>query len=368
MLPPLANPEYYWFEFGRPFMVSLGPKGERIKELTKSIADKHSLTQDALGGRARSRRTRTGVMSGSIIKTQDLTVYYGRHRGIIDVNLSVEKGEVFGFLGPNGAGKTTTQRVLLDVIRPTKGRATIFGLDCQEEGITIRKRVGYLPGELSLYPNMRGRNFLNMLASLQEKKVERSYRQQLYERLNLDPSRKMKEYSHGNKQKIGIIAAFMSKPDLLVLDEPTGGLDPLMQQIVMELVREAKDDGRTVFFSSHILPEVQAVCDRVGIIREGQLIKTERVETLTKQQFKRLHVTLRRSPPADAFAIEGVAETERDGHGDGQKIMLEIRQGLDEVLETAIAYGIEDIETPPVTLEEIFLAFYDRQNEGGNRA
>jgi ABC-2 type transport system ATP-binding protein len=224
--------------------------------------------------------------------------------------------------------------------------------------------VGYLPGELSLYPNMRGRDFLHMLASLQEKKVERSYRQQLYERLNFDPTRKMKQYSHGNKQKIGIVAAFMGKPDLLILDEPTTGLDPLVQQIVMELVKEAKDDGRTVFFSSHILPEVQAVCDRVGIIREGQLIKTERVETLTKQQFKRLYLTLRQSPPADAFAIEGVTETGRDG----QMVMLEIRQGLDKVMETAVPYGIEDIETPPVTLEEIFTTFYNRQNNGGQHA
>jgi ABC-2 type transport system ATP-binding protein len=302
-------------------------------------------------------------MSQKIIETQDLTVYYGKHRGIVGVDLSVEKGEVFGFLGPNGAGKTTTQRVLIDVIRPTKGRATIFGLDCRKQGVSIRKRVGYLPGELSLYPNMRGRDFLHMLASLQEKKVERSYRQQLYERLNFDPTRKMKQYSHGNKQKIGIVAAFMGKPDLLILDEPTTGLDPLVQQIVMELVKEAKDDGRTVFFSSHILPEVQAVCDRVGIIREGQLIKTERVETLTKQQFKRLYLTLRQSPPADAFAIEGVTETGRDG----QMVMLEIRQGLDKVMETAVPYGIDDIETPPVTLEEILAYSNMNCSLGGER-
>ncbi len=300
-------------------------------------------------------------MSEKLIETQDLTVYYGKHRGIIDVNLSVVKGEVFGFLGPNGAGKTTTQRVLLDVIRPTSGRATIFGLDCKKDGVAIRKRIGYLPGELSLYPTMRGRHFLHMLASLQEKKVERSYRQELYARLDLDPTRKMKEYSHGNKQKIGIVAAFMGRPDLLILDEPTTGLDPLVQQIVMELVLEARDDGRTVFFSSHILPEVQAVCDLVGIIREGRLIKTERVETLTRQQFKRLHLTLRRPPPADAFDIQGVTETGRDG----ATVRLEIRQGLDQVMETAVPFGIEDIDTQPVTLEEIFLAFYNRQNRGG---
>lgn len=303
-------------------------------------------------------------MSGAIVETQGLTVYYGKHRGIIDVDLTIEEGEVFGFLGPNGAGKTTTQRVLMDVIRPIKGRATIFGLDCQRDGVAIRKRIGYLPGELSLYPSMRGRNFLHMIGSLQEKNVEPSYRQQLYERLNLDPSRKMKEYSHGNKQKIGVVAAFMGKPDLLVLDEPTTGLDPLIQQVVMELVHEASEDGRTVFFSSHILPEVQAVCDRVGIIREGRLVKTERIETLTKRQFKRLHLSFRQLPPADAFAMQGVSETGRDG----QTVMLEIREGIQQVLDTAMPYGIEDIETPPVTLEEIFMAFYDRQNQGGSRA
>ncbi|VAW43626.1 hypothetical protein MNBD_CHLOROFLEXI01-912, partial [hydrothermal vent metagenome] len=140
-------------------------------------------------------------MSDYVIKTEGLTVYYGRQRGIENLDLTVEKGEVFGFLGPNGSGKTTTQRVLMDVIRPTQGKASIFGLDCQKDGVAIRKRIGYLPGELSLYPNMKGRQFLHMLASLQEHKVDRSYRQQLYERLNFDPSRKMKQYSRGNKQK-----------------------------------------------------------------------------------------------------------------------------------------------------------------------
>ena len=303
-------------------------------------------------------------MSDAIVETQGLTVYYGKHRGIIDVDLSINEGEVYGFLGPNGAGKTTTQRVLMDIIRPTKGRASIFGLDCQRDGVAIRKRVGYLPGELSLYPNMRGRDFLDLIGSLQEKKVERPYRQELYQRLDLDPSRKMKEYSHGNRQKIGVVAAFMGKPDLLVLDEPTVGLDPLIQQAVMELVREAKDEGRTVFFSSHILPEAQAVCDRVGIIREGRLVKTERVETLTRRQFRRVHLSLRSLPPAGAFAMEGVSETGRED----LTVMLEVREGIQRALEAAMPYGIEDIETPPVTLEEIFLAFYGRENQGGNDA
>jgi ABC-2 type transport system ATP-binding protein len=301
-------------------------------------------------------------MVDNVIYTENLTVYYGKHRGIEDVDLAVEKGEVFGFLGPNGAGKTTTQRVLLDVIRPTSGRAAIFGLDCQEHGPQIRQQVGYLPGELSLYSNMRGRAFLDMMAGLYGYKVDRAYRRELVERLDLDPSRKIKEYSRGNKQKVGIIMAFSGRPDLLILDEPTTGLDPLVQQTVLELVREARDEGRTVFFSSHILPEVQAVCDRVGIIRDGHLVKTERVETLVRQQFKRLHLTLQQPPPPDLFAFEGVAESARDG----QTVMLEIRQNLDKVLEASVPYGIVDVETLPVTLEEVFLAYYGRAHQGEN--
>lgn len=301
-------------------------------------------------------------MTNPVVETHNLSVYYGRHRGIEDVNLSVEQGEVFGFLGPNGAGKTTTQRVLLDVIHPSGGQAMIFGRDCQKEGVDIRKRIGYLPGELSLYPNMKGMAFLDMLASLHEKALDPAYLRQLFERLDLDPSRRMKEYSRGNKQKIGIVAAFMNKPDLLILDEPTSGLDPLVQQTVMELVQEVKEDGRTVFFSSHILPEVQSVCDRVGIIREGHLVKTERIEALTTQSFKRLHLTLKTVPPADAFSFEGVTETGRYD----QTIMLEVRDGLSKVIEIAMPFGIVDIDTPPVTLEEIFLAFYDRKPNGVN--
>lgn len=303
-------------------------------------------------------------MSGTIIETKGLTVYYGRQRGIIDVDLEVQKGEIFGFLGPNGAGKTTAQRVLMDVIRPTGGSASIFGLDCQKQGVAVRKRVGYLPGELSLYPGMKAHVFLHLLGSLQEKKVDGAFRQQLYERLDLDPSRKMKAYSRGNKQKIGVIAAFMGKPDLLVLDEPTSGLDPLMQQVVLELVREAKEDGRTVFFSSHNLPEVQAVCDRVGIIRDGRLVETDHVEALTKQQFKRLRMRFRESPPRGAFTFDGVRETGRDG----RVVTLEVDSGMPRVMEAAARYGIDDIETLPVTLEEIFLAFYDGDREGGDDA
>jgi ABC-2 type transport system ATP-binding protein len=301
-------------------------------------------------------------MNDNVIETNGLTVYYGRQRGILDLDLAVQQGEVFGFLGPNGAGKTTTLRVLLDIIRPTRGTARLFGLDCQKEGPQVRRRVGYIPGELNLHPQMRARQYFDMVESVRGNQTDPAYRRSLCERLNLDTNRRMRDYSRGNKQKVGLVAAFMGKPELLILDEPTGGLDPLMQQTVLELVREARDEGRTVFFSSHILPEVQAVCDRVGIIRDGKLVATERVENLTRQQFHRLRLGFDQMPPAGAFALEGVTET---GRGEFD-VYLEIQQNLNDALATATRYGVVDIETHPVTLEEVFLAYYGDQKEGNH--
>lgn len=302
-------------------------------------------------------------MAKMVIETQDLTVYYGRQRGIVEVNLSVQGGEIFGFLGPNGAGKTTTLRVLLDIIRPTSGRAALFGLDCQREGVAIRERVGYVPGELNLPANMKGGQFLDMMASLRGRPANAAYRLELCERLTLDTGRRIRDYSRGNKQKLGLVAALMSKPDLLILDEPTGGLDPLVQQTVLELVREAKQEGRTVFFSSHILPEVQAVCDRVAIIREGKLVQVERVDALTARPFHRLRLRFEAPPPADAFALEGVSEISRRDN----TVVLEVQHNLPDVVKTAAPYRVVDIETQPVTLEEVFLAYYG-SNGGSHHA
>ena len=302
-------------------------------------------------------------MSNYVIETDQLSVYYRRHLGIRDIDLKVEKGEVFGFLGPNGAGKTTTQRVLLDIIRPTAGTARMFGLDCQKNGVEARQRVGYLPGELSLYGNMKAHQFFKMFDSMLGERAAPNYWKTLAERLQLDTSRKIREFSRGNKQKIGVITAFMSKAELLVLDEPTSGLDPLVQQTVLDLVREAKQKGNTVFFSSHILSEVQGVCDRVGIIREGKLVAVERVEDLMHQQFKRLRINFGSMPPGDAFELPGVEEVGRHENG----VVLEIREGLEQVMETAVPYGIKDIETFSVSLEEIFLAYYGA-NQGGEHA
>ena len=302
-------------------------------------------------------------MNERVIETQNLTVYYGQHRGVVDVNLTVDKGEVFGFLGPNGAGKTTTQRVLVDVIRPTSGRASIFGLDCQRQGVELRERVGYLPGELALYANMKASQFFRMYENLRGKDHAAGYWRELADRLDLDTGRKIREFSRGNKQKVGVVAAFMSRPELLILDEPTGGLDPLVQRTVLEMVREAKAEGRTVFFSSHILSEVQSVCDRVGIIRDGRLVTTQRVEAMFAQRMNRLSLIFATLPPAGAFEIDGVTELDRTQ----QSVTLEVRENLPRVLATAAEYDVMDIETHNVTLEEIFLAYYGQGN-GGNRA
>jgi len=300
-------------------------------------------------------------MSTNVIETRDLTVYYGKHRGILDVNLSVEKGEVFGFLGPNGAGKTTTQRVLLDIFPPTKGQATIFGLDCQNDGVEIRKHIGYLPGELALYANMKASEFFKMYEYLRKNSRSSGYWKELAERLDLDTNRKISQFSRGNKQKVGVVAAFMGKADLLILDEPTGGLDPLVQKTVLEMVREAKAEGRTVFFSSHILSEVQAVCDRVSIIRDGQLVATQRVEDLFAQRMNRLTMIFEDHPPLGAFNIEGVAEIEITR----KSITLEVRENLPAVLIAAAQHNVMDIETHNISLEEIFLAYYSK-DEGGS--
>ncbi len=299
-------------------------------------------------------------MSQAIIETNNLSVNYGQYRGIHELNMIVEKGEVYGFLGPNGAGKTTTQRVLLDIIRPTAGRAIVFGLDCQKDGVQIRRRIGYIPGELKLYQQLRADEYFDMITRVGGTTVDPAYRRELCERLDLDPRRTMHTYSRGNKQKVGLIAAFMRRPDLLILDEPTTGLDPLIQQHVLDLVREARAEGRTVFLSSHVLPEVQAVCDRAGIIRAGQIVATERVDQLIHSRLQRLNIRFERLPPFGALDLPGVTEVSRVG----DQVSLEIRENLNQLLAQAVAFGVLEIETVQVSLEEVFMAYYDKNGEG----
>src|SRR5260221_12356378 len=212
----------------------------------------------------------------SIIQTRQLTKSYVRSRGIIDVTFAIQEGEVFGFLGPNGAGKTTTMRVLMGLLRANNGSATIGGLDCWTQSTEVKKLVGYLPGEFAFDPTMRGAQIIEYLGHLRGG-VGQAYLRQLVERLGLDPSKRFREYSHGNKQKVGLVQAFMHRPRLLILDEPTSGLDPLNQQEFNKMLIEVRDDGRSVFLSSHILPEVEQTCDHVGIIREGNLVTVSQV-------------------------------------------------------------------------------------------
>jgi ABC-2 type transport system ATP-binding protein len=235
-----------------------------------------------------------------LIDVAGLTKAYGRKRGIIEVSFAVAEGEVFGFLGPNGAGKTTTMRLLMAMLRPGAGSARIAGLDCWRQSVAVKRVVGYLPGELSLDPNLTGGQILAYFANLRGG-VDRAQIDALIERLDLDPTRRFRQYSHGNKQKVGLIQAFMHRPRLLILDEPTSGLDPLNQHEFHRMVDEVRRDGRTVFLSSHILSEVEAVCDRVGIIRNGRLVRVGGVTELKGIRRHEVDLTFADVPPADAF-------------------------------------------------------------------
>src|SRR3954466_14554591 len=250
----------------------------------------------------------------AVIKTEKLTKYYGKYRGIIDVDLEVEQGESFGFLGPNGAGKTTMIRTLLDHIQPTSGRATIFGIETTADPVAIHKRLGYLPGEFALYDKLTGGQTLDYFANLRGG-VDRAYQHKLIERLEIAPTRKFREDSKGNKQKIGLIIALQHRPDLLLLDEPTSGLDPLIQQEFYAVIREAKDEGRTVFLSSHILSEVEKTCDRVAIIRAGELARVDRTEALRDLAHHQVELVFSGPVPTAEFeALSGVSDLVADDH------------------------------------------------------
>jgi len=238
----------------------------------------------------------------------------------------------------------------------------MFGEDAQKQGVELRQRIGYLPGELALYSNMKAAEFFRMYAYLRGGNGDRNYWKELAERLDLVTNRRIRQFSRGNKQKVGVIAAFMSKADLLILDEPTSGLDPLVQRTVLEMVREVKAEGHTVFFSSHILSEVQAVCDRVGIIRDGLLVETQRVEDMIAQRMNRISLIFDRIPPEGTFNFEGVVELDRAE----KTIVLEVRENLPSVLAAAAKHKVMDIETHNISLEEIFLAYYSDGKGGGH--
>src|SRR5947209_5245067 len=293
----------------------------------------------------------------AIIEVEGLTKSYGSKRGIIDVSFQVEEGEVFGFLGPNGAGKTTTIRLLMALLRADAGKARIAGLDVWQQSVEIKRLIGYLPGELALDPNLTGGQILAYFGHLRGG-VDQAYLKQLIARLDCDPSRKFRQYSSGNKRKIGIIQAFMHRPRLLILDEPTSGLDPLNQQEFDRMVKEVRDEGRTVFLSSHILSEVEQTCTRVGIIREGQLVRVGSVAELKDIKRYDMTITFATAVPAMAFqTLDGVAQVE--ALADGRTLRLGMQGGADAVIKAAAHYPVVSLTSHEPSLEDIFLRYYE---------
>ena len=295
------------------------------------------------------------------IEIDNLTKFYGDHRAISNISLEVREGEVFGYLGPNGAGKTTTIRTLLDLIRPTSGGASIFGLDARANSREIKRRLAYLPGDIMLYEKLTGQEALTYTANLRGG-VDWRFVAELAERLECDLPRKIRSLSRGNKQKVGLITAFMNKPELIIMDEPSSGLDPLMQQEFYRLIDEVKADGRTVFLSSHIIPEVERVCDRVGIIRQGELVTVEDVGALRERALHRLEFHFSTSVPEDAFSgLPGVRDLVID-----DSVLTCTTVGSPDALIKAVArYEVVKVVSHEPHLEEVFLSFY---GEGENHA
>ncbi len=292
----------------------------------------------------------------TVIETERLTKSYGSHRGIIDLDLLIEEGEAFGFLGPNGAGKTTTIRTLLDHLRPTSGKARVFGIETTVDPMAIHARLGYLPGEFVLYDKLTGGQTIEYFANLRGG-VDAAYQEALVKRLDIDPTRKFREYSKGNKQKIGLVIALQHRPELLILDEPTSGLDPLVQQTFYEIIREAKAEGRTIFLSSHILSEVEKTCDRVGIIRDGQLARVGRVEELRDLAHHQVEIVFKGEVPTAAFqALPGVGDVRVDDH----TMHLRVSGSITPVIRAAAGYDLADFVSREPSLEETFLAEYAR--------
>ena len=304
---------------------------------------------------------------GAVIETSSLTKTYGRDRGIKNVDLTVKEGEVFGFLGPNGAGKTTTVRTLLGFMKPTDGRAEVFGMDIEKDSVAIRSMVGNLPGEFTLEDRMTGDQLLKFFARLRGVK-DLDYAYEIVGRIDADMGRPMRRLSRGNKQKIGLVQAMFHKPPLLILDEPTGGLDPLVQEEFLKIIGEVKEEGRTVFFSSHTLNEVERICDRVGIIREGELTAVETTDNLINKSFR--HVSLTFADPlggedAERFEnLEGVDGFDRDG----ARFTFDLHGSLDAMIKLASRHELVDMMYERPSLEEIFLAYYSNKEDGRSKA
>lgn len=299
------------------------------------------------------------VENSHVLAVENLTKYYGQMIGVHQLNFSVKPGEIFGFLGPNGAGKTTTIRLLLDLLRPTTGRITLFGWPLASHSLKIRSICGYLPGNFSAYGNMTGKEFLRFAAALRT--TSAPLQPALLDRFELsekDLSQKIKHLSHGTRQKLGLVQAFFHQPELLILDEPTIGLDPLMQEQFYRLLHESQQAGQTIFFSSHNLPEVEKTCHRVAIIRNGELMALESLENLKKKRFRRLRLTL--SKTIQPFKL---AESELL-HQHGLQYEFLVKGDVAAVLKEITRLPVADVVFPEPDLEEVFMAYYRKEENG----
>ncbi len=286
------------------------------------------------------------------IRTISLGKRYGAIDALANLNLEVAKGEVLGYLGPNGAGKTTTIRALLGLIRPTSGRAEIFGLDCQSRPVEVHRHLAYVAGEANLWPSLTGEETLHLLARVQGR-LDAVYRDELVERFALDPSKKVRAYSKGNRQKLILIAALMSRADLLLLDEPTSGLDPLMEQAFRHCVHEAKQRGQAVFLSSHILSEVEALCDRVAILRAGRLVEIGTLAQMRHLTSLTVEATFEGSVP-DLSRVPGVSGIAVEG----RVLRCQVRGTVEPLLRVLATSGVHELLSREPSLEELFLSHY----------
>ena len=291
-----------------------------------------------------------------VVMTQGLRKSYGRVAALRGVDLQVRRGEIFGFLGPNGAGKTTTIRCLLDLIRPDGGTAAVLGIDPQADPVAVQARCGYLPGELRLNDNLTAERQLRFLGAMRGGGVDWDHVRRLAQGLELDLDRPIKNLSKGNKQKVGVVQALMHRPELLILDEPTGGLDPLMQQQVLQLIRQARAGGATVFFSSHIMSEVQAVADRVAMIRLGEIVEVAQTSALIGRALRR--ATVHFKEPVDGRVLADLPGVTLVGRDDETSVTLQVTGDMDGLIKALGAFPVRDLETSRPSLEEAFLAYY----------
>jgi ABC transporter. len=291
----------------------------------------------------------------NVIEVNNLTKYYGKSRGIIDVSFDVEEGEIFGFIGPNGAGKSTTIRILLSLIYPTSGNAKIFGKDCINYGPEIKKDIGYLPSEVFYYDNMKVIDLLKYSASFYKKDCSKRIKE-LSEMMDLDLNKRIDDLSYGNRKKVGILQGLLHEPKLLILDEPTSGLDPLMQQRFFNLLREENKKGVTILFSSHILSEVQKLCNRVAIIKEGRIISLEKISTLRENSYKKVTIEVNSPVKGEYFSIDGVSNLEMKDN----TISFLFKGDTNLIVKKIAEISISDVTIEEPSLEEIFMHYYTR--------